>query len=344
MSTSICGICLCPFEEGVDCNACSSVICSECFEALMEFCLKENKMIACSNPLCEQHYQKTSVPNHLLPLYFKTTHNYLFKTHSETIEEEKSYVALVKTIREDRMKFIQAEFPTAIGIIVKIAYSKELSKVSRDNEKLKKAAASSRRCMNFVCKGKMVKEKEYWKCLVCKKKFCLRCEMLIEVGHECKEADLESVKSVQSMVKCPKCGCPAIKSQGCNNITCAVCRTNFDYITGERSTAGNHTKDDALHLKENNSLLEMYPDASAEEKKLLVCIDTKQPKLPNFTATMNALKKELSAEEVANKYSYYLLQSSKCVTYAEMLAAIEKQSRQSKLDVDFLEKVIEKLS
>ena len=340
---SLCGICLAEEDTAVICpsNKCNSIICNLCFEEMMDFCLTEGKMICCTNNLCEQQYPKTTIPDNLLEKYVRVTHNYLSKTHSDIIEEGKSYRAMVQTLQEEKKKFIQTKFPKAISLVVTVSYPHALNKISRNNEKLTKASIQSRRCINFVCKGKMIQEKDLWKCLVCKGKFCFQCEMEYKMGHYCKESDVESVKAVQNMVKCPKCKCPAVKSQGCNSITCAVCRTNFDYLTGEHSISGNHTHDEALGLKEHVSLLEMYQNYNDELKEILVEIDAKHPKIPTLKPIISLLEKDANSEEITKKYSSYLLRMCKISNYMNAIGAIEHESRTEEgLTKDFLLNVL----
>ena len=47
---------------------------------------------------------------------------------------------------------------------------------------------------------------------------------------------------IEAMVKCPSCGVNVEKGEGCDAITCAVCKTNFWYTTREKGVAGNHGK------------------------------------------------------------------------------------------------------
>jgi len=336
---NLCGVCLSEAEKYVVCpsNKCNSIICSLCFEEMLGFCIEEGKMICCVNNLCEQQYPKNFIPDDLIEKYNKSVYNYLSKTHSSEIEEGRSYRAMIQTLQEEKRKFIQTKFPKSIALVVNVSYPRELNKIARNHEKLDKASKQSRRCINFVCKGKMIQEKNLWKCLICKGKFCLACEMLYKIGHVCRETDVESVKAIQSMVKCPKCKCPAVKSQGCNSITCAICRTNFDYITGEHSTHGNHTNDAALGLRERTSLLEMYQDCNDELKEILSLIDSKYPKVPSLKPTIALLEKNADEEQVAKKYSSYVLQTTKISNYMNSISAIEHESRtETGLTKDFL--------
>ena len=93
---------------------------------------------------------------------------------------------------------------------------------------------------------------------MCESTYCKDCEKKIvgDIKHECKQEDLDSVKFVNSLVKCPRCDIAVIRSFGCDNITCSHCGTNFHYITGEKTQHGNHQNVSA-NLKPHN-LEELY--------------------------------------------------------------------------------------
>ncbi len=339
---SSCSVCLCPCENDVivcPLKACQSVVCGDCFEMLM-FCLSEKKMVACPASTCEQHYP---LPHVFKEVYAKVVSVYLHSIHNSEIEESKSYRILVEDLKNKRRAFIQKKFPLAIQATIDIAYSDKLNKISRNNEKIKKAALLSKRCMNFVCKGKLYEEGNAWKCMLCKKRFCKECELEKKLGHVCNEADVASVSAVKNMVKCPKCGFPAVKSQGCNNMTCAICRTNFDYITGKPSEHGNHTRDDAIKLKQRNSMLALYENVTPDIQQLLSRIDAKHPKHPSITPTITAIKKEMGIDTVAKKYSTYVMKICAIANYMNHIAGIEKKANNGGLDIEFLNNVIKGL-
>lgn len=89
------------------------------------------------------------------------------------------------------------------------------------------------RCPVGECRGFLDKQYE---CTVCLTKCCRSCVVPKKDGekHECKEADLESIKMIRSETKpCPSCSSRIMKISGCDQIFCTSCNIAFDWKTGE---------------------------------------------------------------------------------------------------------------
>ena len=74
---------------------------------------------------------------------------------------------------------------------------------------------------------------ELWKCGICEKSFCEKCNEECLPGHVC---DPELVKTMKLINKdtrpCPKCSTMIHKIDGCAQMWCTVCQTAFDWRTG----------------------------------------------------------------------------------------------------------------
>ena len=94
------------------------------------------------------------------------------------------------------------------------------------------------------------------------------------------------------LVRCPECRSPVVKSSGCNAITCAVCRINFDFLTGRRCVAGNHTTDAKLVLTQPQTLPALYAAECAGDEPLRLALTRLEARRP----------KEVSFEDVARLF------------------------------------------
>lgn len=71
------------------------------------------------------------------------------------------------------------------------------------------------------------------KCGVCEKIFCKECNEEMHEGHECDQANVETVRMLRKDTKpCPGCGTMIFKISGCNQMWCTSCKTAFDWRTG----------------------------------------------------------------------------------------------------------------
>lgn len=266
--------------------SCNVVVCTACFDELMDFCLKESQMVTCPNRGCLTHYMAGSIPALSLELYEDVCTNYLINFTKPQVDEINKYDAIVQKMRNEKTKFVKETFSPAIFEILNIAYKKEMKKVKKNNSQLLDKMLTGRRCVGFMCRGMMeINEVDnVYDCSLCKSRFCKECERQKKElrEHKCNQEDLDSVKAISDLVKCPTCRFPVIKSVGCNSITCSICRTNFDYITGGKSQAGNHTHDAPIAMRNHNTLYEIYADDYKEKRgilDLLVEIDSLLPKL-----------------------------------------------------------------
>ena len=130
------------------------------------------------------------------------------------------------------------------------------------------------KCFSNSCDGDVYRFKDQIVCNLCQKVFCAKCHVEIypekvehmidyqielipnplyknytkeqkEEKHECKQEDLDTVKLTTEDVKnCPnpECKQPIQKNGGCDHMWCPICKTMFNWSTGEitKSTTNPH--------------------------------------------------------------------------------------------------------
>ncbi len=152
---------------------------------------------------------------------------------------------MLKSIIDERRRFLVEHFPYAIRRAVELLYKTELTCVEKKQRDIvfeTTTKLETRACSRHFCPGRMTSENGTWTCCLCHSAVCLDCESDIDPtrSHECHADDLASVQWKSALPRCPKCAQPIEKSVGCRYVTCAVCGSNFDYATGFLSSAGNH--------------------------------------------------------------------------------------------------------
>lgn len=354
-----CVICFDNLTTGTWCplKNCDSKVCVDCTKEMLNFCLSENQMITCPKSGCSTQYILSCMPQQIdvRELYQDVCVNYLINFTKLKVNEKNKYRQVIDKIREEKIEFMRKTHCAAISLVINVAYEKELKKVDKNNNKTFDKLLKGRRCIGVLCKGIMLETPSVngmiYKCEICFTEFCKECEIAISNTHICKEDDVESVKAVNSMIKCPTCALPVIKSVGCNHITCAICRTNFDYITGEKSIDGNHTHDDAIRLREHNTLFELYSSQYKNNKDLLtllVKIDTMQPKLVNISHIVNFIQKhpDLTKEtkyKLTMLYSSYIKSCHKAKIYRNLILKINSHHINETLNVRTLNACLEEM-
>ena len=79
-----------------------------------------------------------------------------------------------------------------------------------------------------------------FKCTTCWTKHCSICWKVENEGHVCDPADVKSIAVINKVSHCPKCRAPIIRSEGCDHMTCSICGTHYNYVTGVQINRTEH--------------------------------------------------------------------------------------------------------
>ena len=301
-----CNICYFPIEGiHIKCSdpSCITEICTDCLESYIEYHLNNGKgipkcaMKGCKNgELLLSEIEKTKNDD-LIKKYTKLIINHLKNDNSDDIFAETNKQLMIKKIRKERHEFTLKEYPKAISFVIETSLKSKLNNIDKNNkEHIKEIVKkTNKKCPNIFCYSGILDVD--FTCLSCCQTFCKKCETKKDENHVCKDEDIETLKVVDSFVKCPKCKLPVVRSYGCNNITCSICKTNFDYISGKVTVAGNHSKD-TLVLKQQKKISRLLSEEKYDQiiVDYMIEIENKQPENYSFTNIISILKKYMSME------------------------------------------------
>ena len=154
---------------------------------------------------------------------------------------------------------------------------------------------------------------------------------------------------IEQFVKCPKCKLPVVRSYGCNNITCSICKTNFDYVSGKLASTGNHSSD-TLVLKKYDKpsmIISKYCEDS-DLINYLRRIENKEPENYSFSNVLLLLKKyinepveslvEINKMEhlIAERYELYKNSQKKKQEYHKYILLIQEEYQNKTLTKEFV--------
>jgi len=95
-----------------------------------------------------------------------------------------------------------------------------------------------RRCPLDGCRGFLNKK---WKCGICDKKICSKCNELKLPEHTCNPDNVATAKLIKSDSRpCPRCGIYIQKLEGCDQMWCTDCHTAFNWRSGQVVTGRIH--------------------------------------------------------------------------------------------------------
>jgi hypothetical protein len=262
---------------------------------------------------------------------------------------------MVERLRNEKREFIRKSFHKAVDRTIEIALASTLKKIKKSNQiRMAEMLKESKRCMNILCNGKLDEKSE---CITCAAKFCTKCDKRIipDSDHVCNPDDIVSIETVSGLVKCPKCKCPVIKSVGCNAITCAVCRTNFDYITGKPCSAGNHTNDAALGLKDATTLVSVYGSEYDDPNiaDMFAKIDSMRPSDYSFSNVTSVIQdfmklppeqsetqKKKLAHVLAVKYTRFIKNKYEIREFHRCIEKIEEFHNKKEMTIGNLQSIV----
>jgi hypothetical protein len=257
---SNCIICFSDFEDGKKYKCtdlqCTEHLCLECIKRYIEISEQENTLPTCPREKCTGVFDERAIPKELKDQFQRLLYKHYTLVKKGEISEFNKAKALREILKEEKMKFLSDTMPEAVKIVAQVAFASRLKKIKKIQEG-RDSGRVSRTCINLVCNGFL---DENFKCAKCKTTFCKECEEEKSEDHTCDKDTVESVKAVNNMVSCPSCKTKIEKAEGCMAITCAVCKTNFWYNTGEKGEAGNHGKYVPVILKNSVSLSTEYRD------------------------------------------------------------------------------------
>ena len=234
-----CLVCMEENDKLITCKTCDFIICNSCFTDQINLSYKEIKNVNCAN--CKSSIFHSDIKNKVIKdLYNKTLQRYLYKKFDNEFTNINNKKKLIEELHNKR-DIALSHMPLNIQSIIKIAYIKNLKKISLNHKKSINEVVMDaiKPCLNSVCIGKLKDNK----CILCDSIFCLYCDKkLNDKIHICKEEDLETIKFIkETSVKCPECSVNIHRSSGCAEMRCTFCGTNFYYNdTSQKSYGNNH--------------------------------------------------------------------------------------------------------
>jgi len=360
-SKYICLVCIGEVEEYITCHnpKCKSIVCYDCAKSYVEHCANDNKIPQCPTVGCKNKFLLSSIKKlddrNVEKIYVKACYDYFMIEKKQDNEDYIVYNDLIDKIRKERVNFIRGEFPPSITLVINIALKTKLNKINKKNKSFSVAEdKSSRLCMVSYCNGKL---DDNMTCIKCETKFCKDCEIALINGHEhkCKEEDIKSVDLINNMVRCPKCFLPVLKSMGCNAITCAVCNTNFDYLSGENSLAGNHGQSVMFDVQDYNLLSVIYKEHYSKNCiAVLQEIENLKPSFPDVNSINKLIRKiymdnlnkkadTTSMTKLAKAFENNELSKFNYVKYMSIYSSIELHHNKATLNFKQLKEILKEI-
>ena len=278
-----CQICFCPIEGPTfSCAdpACPDVMCRECLQSYIKFSADNMSIPKCSNKNCNAQFILSGLkgmPPESIKQYEAACLDFMLKDQGTVVQKQLEEAKILEQLRAERAQFIELNFPKAIALVASLTFGSKLRQLEKQRSRIigGKLKEANRTCMNTSCKGFLDKNMS---CMTCMTNFCKLCETTLKPGdgHQCQQADLDSVNVVNSLIRCPGCKLPVFKSEGCNSITCSNCGTNFEYSTGKEGGHGSHNAKIHVNLTERKKLSAAY-SITGDCLELLLKVEVAEP-------------------------------------------------------------------
>jgi len=368
---SDCVVCFCPIEdedentnqvfEAIEFTcadpACTAVVCMECMEALINYSSSEKIIPSCPSKTCNAYFIQSHLKallKSIIKKYQQSCLDYFIKDSGEQVKKKIQQEEILKKIRKERMKFIVQSFPIAISVVASITFSaklKRLEKQKMDNVS-KKVDLSNKVCFNMTCNGFLDGDYE---CMTCITRFCKICETKLKESesHKCKEDDIESVKMISKMIKCPnkKCALPVFKDEGCDSIKCSNCGTNFLYSTGKEGGHGSTNAKINIQVQHKQKLTNEFKGTITEDLlHLLFQIEAIEPTVITSETLLGPIRLyyktnnvDVSAKQLAKRLDSYINNRYQRKSYIRATVEIEDLIRNKTATTENLDEILKKL-
>lgn len=338
---------------------CKTCICKSCFESYMNASGSQlNKLPVC--PYCTNEFLyddlkgKEILNEYILYLFKYVRKNPNFMT---IINEKIKINNLIASIRNRKVQYFET-LPLAMKILTEIAFKDKMKAIMKDNkEHLESIQAKGKKCFSGLCQfGKIFETEEGdFLCDTCHGIFCKDCNKEKLDHHVCKLDDLQSVAYLKTLQKCPNlsCGADIIKIDGCSQLTCVNCHTNFHQdLEGEATptteSAGSY-RDKLVNFKTNN-VFSLVKDLSSskysnEIMKIITDYENSKPKIISSEILIPYVQKENidSLEELHeffSDYSYYISSVKNVKKFFTDLYAIRQLHIDNNLTLETLSEII----
>lgn len=307
-----CYVCCLPIEkDAIFCIVkCTAAICSDCLQRYIEFSAKENTLPKCSCGT-EYHYNtfRKKIPREIFELYLDCCVAVAKLRFSTDLRENAQNQQILKAFINERKDYFDS-VPNGIRFILTNALKPKMKTIQQAILETRSKLDSFKKCRNIVCVGVMESDDGVDVCNTCYSVFCTKCEeeRHTHKKHECKPDDLKSILLKNSMISCPTCFVKITKIDGCEFMTCSICKTNFHYTSGEKTLYGSH-KATENHKQKKDGLLRI--SCKPEIMTVLLQIDELNPPIKKPTGSIleqgpfkitKALTKELVCHYGRIKY------------------------------------------
>ena len=173
---------------------CNILVCLECMESLITFSSEKSLLPTCPSNDCHGLYIISNfkgLNRNIIKTYELTCLDYFTKENGDTIKKQLEEKKIVERIRDERLKFIEQEFPKGITFVAKLAFKDKMNQLDKQkraivNLRLKDASKS---CVYSTCNGFLDPD---FVCMTCLTQFCKQCEKKLTKDANVNKKSLDS--------------------------------------------------------------------------------------------------------------------------------------------------------
>jgi len=239
--------------------------------------------------------------------------------------------------------YVSNNFPLAIQIVIGVCFKKEMNKIYKGQTTVSNKSYIN--CYNTICRGFLIDDGPIsLKCDFCEARFCIKCRgkhpTISKEIHVCKKEDIDSVLLLEQFVKCPKCKVSVEKINGCNFMTCGMCSTNFNYVTGKLSDYGTHNRTPVV-LTDSGLYGVLKTTVFVDSIKILLDkINIMRPTVKSMDPIYRAITKGSEIGKLCLMFDQYLLSVKANSDYISCVNEIIQLEENGKLNENHISNII----
>lgn len=241
---SVCGICLDPptrvLRREITCPSCSTVCCMKCVRAYAaaspDMVTEEGIRCSSCKTLWTFRFLASATPLSFYDKQLRSIHARQVLEHEKSLLPATTELANIEKRRRELLKLKTDPGYFNVRACEITAELRTLSKKKRELTGCKPTPELTLivHCTRPGCRGYVRDSVRDPVCGLCGEEVCAACFCSKRAEHTCDPVEVESVKTILGTTKaCPKCSARICKIGGCSQVFCSVCKTPFDYNTGE---------------------------------------------------------------------------------------------------------------
>ena len=289
-------------RKEVKCNYCEYRCCRSCFQKYLSETPDDPHCMNCKKKYVDEFIIENCTNVFITGSYAKHRENVLMDRERALLPATQPYVIIekekkilrktIENLENEKLYLMRAlrENRNTINDLTNHLYRMGANSTTVEETDRKKFV---RKCSMEGCRGFL---STHWKCGICDKNICNKCNEEKTTNHECISENVASMDLLNKDTKpCPDCGTMIFKISGCDLMWCVDCHCSFSWNSGKINKGVNHNPHYYEFMRKGGNLNREHGD--------IPCGGL--PDLYSFTRSITSISALLLTIDIENLYTIH---------------------------------------